>query len=361
MKIELNQIKVKDLFEGYKDLQENGVFAYGGKLSIRPPYQREFVYDEKQRNAVIDTLKKGFPLNVMYWVKNGNTFELLDGQQRTLSICQYLNGEFAFKYQYFNGLTNTEKEEILNYELQIYICDGTDKEKLEWFRVINVAGETLTNQELLNATYTGSWLSSAKEKFSKSNGPANRIAKDYMKGRPNRQEYLEDVLDWINNGDIADYMAKHQNDENANELWIYFQNVINWIKIIFPVYRKEMKGLPWGKFYNAYKDNTYDPDELENMIKKLMMDDDVTKKSGIYEFLLSKQTLEKTLNIRNFSESQKRKKYEEQNGICPICGEHYSFEEMEGDHIIPWRDGGKTDYNNLQMLCKKCNRTKSYK
>lgn len=361
MKIQLNQIKIKDLFEGYQDLQENGVYAYGGNLSIRPPYQREFVYNEKQRNAVIDTLKKGFPLNVMYWVKNGDSYELLDGQQRTLSICQYLSGDFAFNYQYFKGLTKEEQEQILNYELQIYICEGTDKEKLEWFRVINVAGEALTDQELLNATYTGSWLASAKEKFSKSNGPAYRIGKDYMKGSPIRQEYLETVLEWINDGDVAGYMAKHQTDENANELWVYFQNVINWVKIVFPNYRKEMKGLPWGKFYNQYKNNSYDPDSLETDVKALIIDDDVTKKSGIYEYLLSNKTLEKVLNIRTFSDSQKRKKYEEQSGICPICGEHYEYEEMEGDHIIPWKDGGKTDYNNLQMLCKKCNRTKSSK
>lgn len=361
MKIELNQIKVSDLFNGYQDQQENGVYAYGGKLSIRPPYQREFVYNEKQRNAVIDTLKKGFPLNVMYWVKNGDTYELLDGQQRTLSICQYLSGDFAFNYQYFKGLTKDEQEQILNYELQVYICEGTDKEKLEWFRVINVAGEALTDQELLNATYTGTWLASAKEKFSKSNGPAYRIGKDYMKGSPIRQEYLETVLSWINDGDVADYMAKHQTDDNANELWVYFQNVINWVKIVFPNYRKEMKGLPWGKFYNQYKNNAYDPDSLENDIKALIKDDDVTKKSGIYEYLLSNKTLEKYLNIRTFSDSQKQKKYEDQGGICPICGEHYDYSEMEGDHIIPWRDGGKTDYANLQMLCKRCNRTKSAK
>lgn len=361
MKIELNQIKVSDLFNGYQDNQENGVYAYDGKLSIRPPYQREFVYNEKQRNAVIDTLRKGFPLNVMYWVKNGDSYELLDGQQRSISICQYLNGDFAFNYQYFKGLTKEEQEQILNYELQIYICEGTDKEKLDWFRVINVAGEALTDQELLNATYTGSWLSAAKEKFSKTNGPAYRIAKDYMKGSPIRQEYLETVLEWINDGDVADYMAKHQQDENANELWVYFQNVINWIKIVFPNYRKEMKGLPWGKFYNTYKDNTYDPDALEKEIQKLMQDDDVTKRTGIYEYLLSNKTIEKVLSIRAFTDSQKRKKYEEQKGICPICGEHFEIDEMEGDHIIAWKDGGKTDYNNLQMLCKKCNRTKGGK
>lgn len=362
MKISLHQIKIKDLFNGYTDNQELGVYAYGGKLDVRPPYQREFVYDEKHRNAVINTVMNGFPLNVMYWMKNNDdTYELVDGQQRSVSICQYLNGDFAFNFRYFNGLTNEEKEQILNYELQIYICEGTDKERLDWFRVINVAGVPLTNQELLNATYTGSWLSAAKEKFSKTNGPAYRIAKDYMKGSPIRQEYLETVLEWINDGEVADYMAKHQTDENANELWVYFQNVINWVKIVFPNYRKEMKGLPWGKFYNTYKDNTYDPDALEKEIQKLMQDDDVTKRTGIYEYLLSNKTIEKVLSIRAFTDAQKRKKYEEQKGICPVCGQHFEIDEMEGDHIIAWKDGGKTDYNNLQMLCKKCNRTKSSK
>lgn len=362
MKIQLTQIKIKDIFVGYQDNQEGGVVAFNGNLNIRPPYQREFVYKEKQRNAVIDTVKKGFPLNTMYWVKNGeNSFEVLDGQQRLLSICQYLNGDFAFNYQYFNGLTEDEREEINNYELQIYVCEGTDKEKLQWFETINLAGEQLTNQELLNSTYVGPWLSNAKEKFSKTNCPAYRIGKDYVKGSPIRQEFLETALKWINDGNAQEYMAKHQNDENANELWVYFQNVINWIKIVFPNYRKEMKGLNWGKLYNSYKDKSYDPDVLEKEIQKLIQDDDVTKKSGIYEYLLSDKSIEKVLNVRTFTESQIRKKYEEQKGICPICGEHFDISEMEGDHIIAWKDGGKTDYNNLQMLCKHCNRTKSGK
>lgn len=362
MKIQLTQIKIKDIFVGYQDNQEGGVVAFNGNLNIRPPYQREFVYKEKQRNAVIDTVKKGFPLNTMYWVRNGeNSFEVLDGQQRLLSICQYLNGDFAFNYQYFNGLTEDEREEINNYELQIYVCEGTDKEKLQWFETINLAGEQLTNQELLNSTYVGPWLSNAKEKFSKTNCPAYRIGKDYVKGSPIRQEFLETALKWINDGNVQEYMAKHQNDENANELWVYFQNVINWIKIVFPNYRKEMKGLNWGKFYNSYKDKSYDPDVLEKEIQKLIQDDDVTKKSGIYEYLLSDKSIEKVLNVRTFTESQIRKKYEEQKGICPICGEHFEIDEMEGDHIVAWKDGGKTDYNNLQMLCKHCNRTKSGK
>lgn len=362
MKIQLTQIKIKDLFQGYKDSGEDGVVAYGGLLNLRPPYQREFVYGEKQRNAVIDTVRKGFPLNVIYWSKNeDNTYELLDGQQRSLSICQYLNGDFSVNYQYFKGLTVSEKEQIEEYELQVYICDGTDREKLDWFRTINIAGEKLTDQELLNASYVGLWLTNAKEKFSKTNCPAYRIAKDYVKGSPIRQEFFETALDWISDGNIQGYMADHQHDENANELWVYFQNVINWIKVTFPTYRKEMKGLDWGKLYATYKDNSYDPDTLEKEIETLIQDDDVTKKSGIYEYLLSNKSIEKVLNVRTFTSSMIRKKYEEQQGICPICGKHFEIDEMEGDHIIAWKDGGKTDYDNLQMLCKHCNRTKSGK
>lgn len=362
MTINLIQIKVSDIFNGYTDNGEEGVFAFGGKLTVRPVYQREFVYKDKQRDAVIDTVRKGFPLNTMYWVKTGDAqYELLDGQQRTLSICQFVNGDFSFNFQYFKGLTKEEQQQILDYELQIYICEGTDKEKLEWFRVINTAGEPLTEQELLNAAYVGPWLSNAKEKFSKTACPAYKIGKDYLKGSPIRQDYLETTIGWISDGNIQKYMADHQNDENANEMWIYFQNVINWIKIVFPNYRKEMKGLPWGNLYNTYKNNSYDPDALESKIQVLLQDDDVTKKSGIYEYLLSNESLEKVLNVRTFTASQIRKKYEEQKGICPICGQHFEIEEMEGDHIIPWKDGGKTDYDNLQMLCKHCNRTKSGK
>ena len=362
MKIQLTQIKIRDLFNGYKDNQETGVVGYGGLLNIRPPYQREFVYGEKQRNAVIDTVRKGFPLNVIYWSKNEDgTYELLDGQQRSVSICQYLNGDFSFNYQYFKGLTVSEKEQIEEYELQVYICEGTDREKLDWFRTINIAGEKLTDQELLNASYVGPWLTNAKEKFSKTNCPAYRIGKDYVKGSPIRQEFLETAIEWINDGDVQSYMAEHQHDENANELWVYFQNVINWIKVTFPTYRKEMKGLNWGKLYSTYKDNTYDPDALETEIVNLIQDDEVTKKAGIYEYLLSNKSVEKVLNVRTFTESQIRKKYEEQKGICPICGKHFEIDEMEGDHIVAWKDGGKTDYDNLQMLCKHCNRTKSGK
>lgn len=360
MKIELKEIFIRDVANGYKNEEENGVVGYDGKLNIRPKYQREFVYDEKKRNAVIDTIRKGFPLNVMYWVKNEDgTFEVLDGQQRTISFCQYINGDFSIDNRAFHNLTKTEQDLILNYKLMIYFCEGNDKEKLDWFKIINIAGEKLTDQELRNAVYTGPWLTSAKTHFSKSNCAAYLLAKDYVSGSPIRQEYLETALVWINNGNIEEYMSTHQHQPNANELWTYFRNVIEWVKLTFTTYRREMKGINWGALYNQFKDNTYDTDKLENEIQTLMMDDDVTNKKGIYTYVLTRN--EKYLNIRTFTDNQKRSAYERQKGICKNCGEHFDIKEMEADHITPWHAGGQTSAENCQMLCRECNRRKSGK
>jgi hypothetical protein len=359
MKIELHEILIKDLVNGYVDNKEEGVYGYGGKLNIRPKYQREFVYKGKQRDAVIETVRKEFPLNVMYWVKNGDSYEVLDGQQRTVSICQYVNGDFGINAMAWDNLTDDQQAQILNYRLMIYFCEGTDSEKLDWFRIINIAGEKLFDQELRNAVYTGTWLTDAKRYFSKSGCAAYQIAKDYINGNAIRQDFFETALDWISNKKIEDYMSKNQNEPNANELWLYFQNVINWIKVIFPEYRKEMKGIAWGELYNKFGKEKLNSSEMEKQIKTLMMDDDVTKKSGIYPYLLTKD--EKYLNIRAFTDSQKRAAYEKQKGICPECNEHFEINDMEGDHITPWSEGGKTQPDNLQMLCKDCNRRKGKK
>ena len=319
MKIELKEILIKDVAKNYVDSAEEGVVGYDGKLNIRPKYQREFVYDEKKRNAVIDTIRKGFPLNVMYWVKNEDgTFEVLDGQQRTISFCQYINGDFSIDNRAFHNLTKTEQDLILNYKLMIYFCEGNDKEKLDWFQIINIAGEKLTDQELRNAVYTGPWLTNAKTHFSKSNCAAYLLAKDYVSGSPIRQEYLETALEWINNGNIEDYMSRNQHKPNANELWTYFRNVIEWVKLTFTTYRKEMKGINWGALYNQFKDVTYDTNKLEKEIQELMIDDDVTNKKGIYIYVLTRN--EKYLNIRAFTDNQKRSAYERQQGICKTCG-----------------------------------------
>jgi len=358
MIIKLVEHSIKEVAINYIDNQEEGVIGFDGKLNIRPKYQREFVYDESKRNAVIETIFKGFPLNVMYWVKNETgDFELLDGQQRTISFCQYINGDFSFQNKYFHNLTTTEKNRILDYKLMIYICEGNDKEKLDWFKIINIAGERLTPQELRNAVYTGPWLTSAKSIFSKSLSPAYLLSKDYVSGSPIRQEILETAIEWINEGKIEEYMSIHQHDPNANELWIYFKTVIEWIKLTFNEYRKEMKGINWGGLYNTHKNILLDTNKLEKEISRLMLDDDVTNKKGIYYFVLNKD--EKYLNIRLFSPNQKREAYERQKGICPICKKHFTIDQMEADHITPWSKGGKTNSLNCKMLCRECNRRKS--
>lgn len=363
MKINLHKIQVRKVFGGYQDSAEEGVVAYGGKLDIRPKYQREFVYKPEQRNAVMNTVQNQFPLNVMYWIENSaGNYELLDGQQRTLSICQYVNGDYSIDDKYFHNLTNGEKDQILDYELMIYFCDGTDKERIKWFEVINTAGEKLTPQELLNAVYTGPWLSDAKLKFSKSGCAAYLLANDdgqVVSGSSIRQEYLETALSWINNGDVAGYMAKHQHDKNADKLWEYFQDVIAWIRKNFTNYRKEMASVNWGELYNQFKDKKLNASKLEAEIKELMQDEDVTKKSGIYPYVLTRQV--KYLNIRAFTDKMKREAYERQNGKCPFCKKKYDISEMEADHITPWHEGGKTLASNCQMLCKDDNRRKSGK
>lgn len=363
MKIDLHKIPVREVIKGYKDSAEEGVVAYGGKLDIRPKYQREFVYRDQQRNAVIETIKNSFPLNVMYWmIRDDGGFEVLDGQQRTISIGQYVNGDFSLNDRFFHNLTDEEQNIILDYELMIYFCEGTDKERLDWFTIINISGEKLTNQEIRNAVYTGPWLSDAKIKFSKSNCAAYLLANDggqLVSGSPIRQEYLEKALSWINSGQIEDYMAKHQHHESADELWNYFQDVIAWVRRTFINYRREMSVVEWGELYNKYKDEKLNPQTLESEVVQLMQDEDVSKKSGIYPYVLTRQ--EKYLSIRAFTDKMKRESYERQKGICSHCKEKFEIEDMEADHIKPWHEGGKTVSENCQMLCKQCNRTKSGK
>lgn len=363
MKIELHKISIREVITGFKDSAEEGVVAYDGRLDVRPKYQREFVYKDKQRDAVIETIKKNFPLNVMYWmVREDGGYEVLDGQQRTISIGQYVCGDFSLNDLYFHNLTREEQDQILNYELMIYFCEGKDKERLDWFTTINIAGEKLTDQELRNAVYTGPWLSDAKLKFSKSNCAAYLLANDggaLIKGSPIRQEYLETALSWINNEDVAGYMAKHQHDKNADELWNYFQDVVAWVRKIFPKYRTEMKGIEWGTLYNKYKDIVYDSAKIEEEVLRLIDDDEVQNLKGIYSYILTHE--EKYLNLRDFDDKIKRKIYEKQKGACVFCKKHFEFEEMEADHITPWHKGGKTVESNCQMLCVQDNRSKSGK
>lgn len=365
MNIELKNIKVRDVVDGYQDNGEGGVVGYAGKLNIRPAYQREFIYGNKERDAVIKTVRQGFPLNTMYWAKtNDGKFELMDGQQRTISVCQYITDIIPIKFDEghelaFNNLTTDQQRQILNYELSVYLCEGDDSEKLDWFKTINIAGKPLTEQELRNAIYTGPWLADAKRWFSKTHGPADQLGEKYMNGSPIRQDYLEKALDWISEGKIENYMSKHQQDTDAQELWQYFQEVVSWTERVFPEYRKIMKGLEWGQLYNEHKNDKLNAANLEKRIAELIEDDEVDSKKGIYEYLLTGN--EKTLNLRTFDEKTKTKQYEKQKGVCPMCKKHFEIEEMEADHIKPWHEGGKTIAKNCQMLCKEDNRTKSGK
>ena len=356
MDIKMHEIPVSEVVEGYLDSADNGVVAYHGRLDVRPPFQREFIYKDNQRDEVIRTIRKGFPLNVMYWSvsgkdENGNdVYELMDGQQRTISIGQYVAGDFSIDHQGFDNLTSDERQQILDYKLQVYICEGSDKEKLDWFKIINIAGAELTPQELRNAIYTGPWLADAKKKFSKPNGVAIKMGEPYVNGEPKRQAYLETALSWIADKEkikIEDYMADHQHDS---------------VETVFPTpkgkkSRKEMKGLKWGILYNKYADKF--KTSLADKVDTLMADSEIGKKSGIYEYLLSGE--EKHLSLREFRDNEKRTKYEEQHGICPICKETFDFEDMQGDHIKPWSLGGKTELDNCQMLCQKCNLEKKAK
>ncbi len=363
MEIKLRNVTISELVADYVDDGEKGVRGHGGTLNIRPAYQREFIYKETQRNAVIETVRKGFPLNTMYWAVVGDEFELMDGQQRTISICKYVDGQFSIKIdgspKFFTNLTAEAKQQILDYQLSVYVCKGTDGEKLDWFKIINIAGEKLTDQELRNAIYTGPWLADAKRWFSRSGAPAAAIGNKLLQGTPIRQDYLETALAWLSSGEIEDYMAAHQHEQNANELWTYFQNVINWVNLTFPVYRKQMKGVAWGELYNEFGQKPQDTDSLEAQISQLIMDDDVTKKSGIYEYVLSGN--ERSLSIRAFTENMRSEAFERQKGVCPVCKEGFSLEDMDADHIKPWSQGGRTVAANCQMLCKPDNRQKGGK
>ncbi|EJW3040895.1 DUF262 domain-containing protein [Campylobacter upsaliensis] len=391
MQIDKTEIKIKELIAGYtRDEESSQIVAYAdssgvARLNIRPKYQREFVYKEAQRNAVIDTILKGFPLNIMYWVKNVDSsaeceYEVLDGQQRTISICEYVKGSFSIQWndksQYFHTLSKDLQEKFLDYKLNVYVCQGSESEKLEWFKTINIAGETLTSQELRNAVYASVWLSDAKRRFSKPNGLAVQRGAKYLNGSALRQEFLESAIAWKvdsrKDEKICEYMAKNAKDsKNADELWEYFAKVIDWVEMKFEKYRKEMKGLEWGLLYNAYKEKPLDAKELEEQIAKLMQDDEIENKKGIYEYVLSGD--EKHLNLRAFSDSIKRAVYEKQGGVCANSDGHIKgvkcpnekqkldIEQMEADHITPWSKGGKTEKENCQMLCVECNRRKSDK
>lgn len=381
MEITRKSITIRELCEGYVNESEtqieDAVKAYGGKLCVRPAFQRAFVYDKKQENAVIDTAMKGFPLNIMYWVDNGDgTYDCLDGQQRTISLCNFVDGVSSFEAPWFNSgkknyihtiqrIDPDLYERFMNYELEVYICRGAKADRMEWFKTINIAGEELSPQELRNANYVSKWLTDAKRYFSKANGnakcPAENVGSMYTKANANRQELLEQVITWYidskKDEDICQYMDEHINDDNALELWNYFNNVIDWIETLFPgTYDKGMASLNWGHLYNKYHDEEFDSEEIVNKFNELIefkaskeLDVSVGK---IVEYCITRD--ENLLKHRAFSEAQRTTLYNRQKGICPDCGNHFIKDDMHAHHIVPWYSGGVTELANGVMLCKNC-------
>ena len=360
MNIDLRQITVRELVERYQDDGDGGVLGYDGKLDIRPPYQREFIYQPKERNAVIDSILKGYPLNVMYWSdREDGTYEIIDGQQRTIFIAQYVEGDFSFNDLYFHNLPFDVADLILDYELMVYVCTGTDSERLEWFRIINIAGQQLTQQELRNAVYAGPWVTDAKRYFSRPGSAAYGVGSDHLRGNPIRQDYLETAIRWISSGNIEEYMAQHQHDANARALWDHFRRVIDWVQSHFKTRPTLMRGVDWGSLYEAHRDRPVNFVMAEEETLRLLDDDDVQSQRGIYAYILTRD--ERHLRIRAFSPAMKRRAFERQEGVCVICGDRFELSQMEADHITPWADGGKTVQENCQVLCRDCNRQKGAK
>lgn len=373
MTIKQIDVTVGEITKGYINNDEQGVRGYGGLLDIRPPYQREFIYNENEQRAVIETVLHNYPLNVMYWVKRSEDaecpYEVMDGQQRTLSLCEYVADAFAVDFKNFSNQPTDVRKKILDYKLTIYVCEGEESEKLEWFKTINIAGKPLNEQEIRNAVYAGPFVSDAKKHFSKTNCGAYRLGKDLVNGSPIRQDFLKKALEWMADHEtrqgksqtVVGYMSKHQHDPNALPLWTYFQNVLNWAISTFNMkkFKKIMKGLDWAKFYDLYHEKSLDLLKLEKQITDLMGDDEIQKPQGIIPYVLTGD--EHYLDLRSFLDKIKLAVWEKQNHKCAHCGKEFDIVFMEGDHIKPWREGGRTVIENCQMLCRECNRRKGSK
>ena len=379
----LKTYTVQDICNGfvYNELEGKGLFGLGGKLTIQPEYQRNYIYaDGKKDVAVIQSILKGYPLGLIYFNKVADDkFEVLDGQQRITSIGRYVTGKFAVKddngmEQHFSGLPQDKQDKILNTELLIYECQGTESEIKEWFKTINIAGVPLNEQELLNAVYSGPFVTLAKAEFSNSQNANVQMWSAYINGVVNRQDYLATALDWVSRGHISDYMSQHRYDDNINELKTYFTSVIDWASSVFTDVTNEMRGLEWGRLYEQYHQNAYNPVDVSTKLHQLYADPSVTNRKGICEYILGGCADTKLLNIRIFSDVDKQAAYEQQTqtaqqqGVsnCPLCAigndnNHtriWKLSEMDADHVTAWSRGGSTSLDNCQMLCKTHNRAK---
>ena len=370
MTIKQIEVTVGQITKGYINNDEQGVRGYDGLLDIRPPYQREFIYNENEQRAVITTVLNGYPLNVMYWVKRSEDaecpYEVMDGQQRTLSLCEYVAGKFSYDFKNFFNQPADIQQRILDYKLTIYVCEGDASEKLEWFKTINIAGKELNEQEINNAIFAGPFVTDAKKHFSKTNCGAYRLGKDLVNGAPNRQDFLKKALSWMAEHEtrcgkpqtIVGYMAQHQHDFNAIPLWTYFQTVLNWAISTFSPkkFGKIMKGLNWAKFYDEYHEQALDVKALEAEIIELIGDDEIQRQQGIIPYVLTRD--EHYLDLRSFKDNIKLAVWEKQHHKCALCAKEFDIAFMEGDHITPWKEGGRTVAENCQMLCCECNRRK---
>ncbi|MCK6462462.1 MAG: DUF262 domain-containing protein [Candidatus Pacebacteria bacterium] len=376
-------ITVKDICEGfvYNELEGKGLFGLAGKLTIQPEYQRNYIYAKENREAgVIESVLREYPIGLLYFNKVGkDKFEVLDGQQRITSIGRFITDKFAIKdengmEQYFGGMAKDKKDKILETKLLIYECEGTESQIKEWFKTINIAGVPLVPQELLNAIYSGPFVTLGKEEFSNSQNANIQKWSAYIKGSATRQAFFERALDWVSKGNIDDYMSIHRYDKNINELKKYFNSVIDWISSVFTDVESEMCGLEWGRLYEQYHKKVYNPAKVSAEVKKLYADPYVKNRKGVFEFILGGSVDTKLLEVRIFDEATKKAVYATQTAKaekkgesnCPYCAighdanksKIWSFSEMDADHVSAWSKGGKSDIKNCQMLCKTHNRAK---
>ena len=377
------EITIKDICEGfvYNELEGKGLFGLSGTLTIQPEYQRNYIYADGKRDvAVIQSILKGYPLGLIYFNKvDNNKFEVLDGQQRITSIGRFVSGKFAIKdqngmEQYFSGIAQDKQDLILQTKLLIYECEGTESEIKEWFRTINIAGVPLNNQELLNAVYSGQFVTLGKEEFSNSQNANIQKWSAYVSGSANRQEFLECALDWVSKGNIGDYMSRHRFDNNITELKNYFSSVIDWASTIFTDVESEMRGLEWGRLYETYKKQAYNPKTAAEKVKELYADAYVKSRKGVFEFILGGSTDFKLLDVRVFDDATKKSIYAKQTaeaetkGVsnCSLCvighdankTKIWTLKDMDADHVTAWSKGGATNLKNCEMLCKTHNRAK---